>query len=423
MDFERFTLSNGIPVVVAPFGRHAPVAVQAWFSCGTRADGKDGLSHFNEHMFFRGGRDFPDVMAVERELRLLGGMNNAVTSAEFVFYYITASPIYFRRAAHLLSDMLAFGKMETEEVEKERGAIIQELKNLLDSPEQLSERNFANLLFGDHPLGRSGLGTEDAIRSFTVADILGFKERFYGFPNAVLVVAGGINRDEAIETLEEYFGFIPAKRRVEYQPFCPPLHPAGARLMTRKGIEQAHLHIGGFTPSQNSPDIRAVELLFEILSNRLLLKIRCEQSFAYNIFAAPTFYSDCGSFMIYAGIDPEERVITAVIESVFSEIADMKSGNISEEEVDESKIALHGRIDLSLESVAMSALFLGSHELQFGRAKTLAEMHAEIDRASKSDIGRMAEMLWREESLSSLLMARRFPRFEKKYCELRKVLR
>ncbi|MDO8560736.1 MAG: pitrilysin family protein [bacterium] len=425
MEFERFRLSNGIPVVVSPISGYAPVVIQAWFSCGSRTEEKheNGLAHFNEHMFFRGGRDFPDAESVERELRLLGDVNGAFTNTEWVFYSMTVSPLHFRRAMRVFSDMLVFGRMPADSIEKERNIIIQERKRAQDDRSVVAEEEFEDFLFGDQPLGRRILGTEETIRSFTRDDVLGYKERYYGYPNMVLVVAGGTGVDEAYDALEEHFGIIVPRQRVVWRPFVPPDEQLPVRFLRTKEAKQAHLFIGGFAPSLKSPDAYAVEVLCKALSSRLWSSVRLERALAYNVSAESTFYADCGLVSVSAAIDSEERAISSAIKLIFSAIRDMTSGNISDAEIDETKTMLHSGFDLSFESVTSIAAFLGGHELQYGRAKTPRVVHEEIDRVTKADLIRLAGALWQEEIVSAFLLADRFPRFENKYCELRKMLR
>ena len=220
MEIHSLQLSNGIPLIVVPTFAGAPTSLQVWFLCGSRAEKEDeaGLAHLDEHLFFKGGDDFPDERRVERELRLLGGKYNALTSRENVFYFITSSPRHLSRAAHLLSDMLIHARMDEQAVKKECKVITQELNQLRDNPEDFAESEFTRFIFGDNPLGREMLGTKKTLRRFTAADAKSFK-RFCGPPNGVITVVGDIELEKTTEILEERFGRISQKEPVNWLPF------------------------------------------------------------------------------------------------------------------------------------------------------------------------------------------------------------
>lgn len=162
MEMHRFTIRNGVRAVVVPTGDLAPVSLQVWLSAGTSAEKETewGLAHFNKHMIYKGDRDFPDSRSLEREFRLLGDMQNAGTSKEAVFYHILVGRQHVRKALHIFSDMLISSPMRQDDLEKERGAIFQQLKDSNDVPRSAAEIEFGLFFFGEHPLGRDTLGSE-----------------------------------------------------------------------------------------------------------------------------------------------------------------------------------------------------------------------------------------------------------------------
>lgn len=428
MDFHRFSLSNGMKGIAVPTVADDPVSLQAWFAYGSRAekDHEAGISHLIEHLFFQGGKDFPDSKSVQRELWLLGEKSNAMTGVEFVMYYITTDVSQLERAAHLLSDMLVHARMSEKDLEKEKAVVVQELKAADDDPVDYAQRAYARFIFGSHPLGRDTIGTKESITGFSADDIHNYRNRYCGPPNGVLSVAGGFNSQDVgriIGVLEKYFAQLSVRQAVEWTPFtAPPVLPP-AESIVRPDLQQAHIFIGGFAPSFMSPDEGALRLLINILSRRLWLSIREDQGLAYTVAAVPKMFSDCGTFMVYAGVDNDEYRIMAAAESVLREMARLRSGEVTEAEIEETKTMLHTSTALSLESVWTKGVFFGSEELQRGRACSLREFRKRIDRVAKEDILRLAHQIWQEESVRSLILAGDFPGYEEKYRELRSVLK
>ena len=425
MEMHRFTLNNGVRAVVVPTQTSAPVSLQVWFSAGTRAEKESewGLAHFNEHMIYKGGGDFPDSRSLEREFRLLGDLQNAGTSKEGVIFHILVRRDHIRKAMHIFSDMLVHAPMRQEDLEKERGAILQELKDSKDDPRGAAETEFDAFTFGNHPLGRDSLGNEATINSFTADDVRRFKERFYGPPNMVVVLAGGVNPRESQELLEEYFGSIGPKGKTEWAPFLRPENHAACRLIKSPKFEQARLVVGGFAPSYFSPDTSVMHVLSEVLGYRLWHEIRDERGYAYTVSAAHSNCADTGQFKIYAGFDQGDERLQEVLKLIFREMAAIKSGGVSDEEFSEAKVKLQSQHVLSLESISMLGFFAASFELFLGRARTSEEVLAGVERVTKNDLVRLANDLWREESVYALLLSAAAPRFEEKYCKLRKALR
>lgn len=424
MDIRRFTLSNGIGVIAVLRPASPTVALQVWFRGGNRVerDGEINVAHLFEHLFFRGGRDFPDCRSVERELRLLGGISNALTADEFLCAYIVTSPRHLWRAGHLLSDTVLYTKCEENDFEKEKAAVVQELKKTIDEPEDFSERKFRQAIFGTHPLGRLDFEKLDVLGRLTRRDVLSYKERFCGAANALITVVGAINPEETAEMLEEFFREMPAAKAVVRPPFVEDVTLPAAECIARPGVEQAHLHIGALSPSAVSPDFRPSLLLHEILSHRLWLRVRLDEGLAYAAFSESRAFSDAGYFLVYAGVAPSREAILKAAGIIFQEMADMKSGNISPEEIEEAKSVLHAQLDLGLETSSQLGFFLATQQLLSGDIKTPSEIHDEIDCITKENLARLAGSLWQEEKIRSLLLTSSFPGYEKKFVRLRKIL-
>lgn len=425
MEFCRFSLRNGIRAIVVPMPLTSPVVLQVWCLCGMRIeeDHQVGLAHCNEHMFFRGGRDFPDSRAVDRELRLLGECSNAYTADEFVLYFILTSSHSLERAMHLLSDMLIHAKMRQEDLDKERGAIIREIEHVFDDPDEFLSDEFSKLVFGNHPLGRTELQALPLISRFTVEDVRGYKDRFYGPPNMVISVAGGQEVHRTKELLEEYFGAIPIKAKGEWIPFTHDSPGEPAKVIKEKKFKQAYLRVGGIAPSYLSDDVITLQVLREILGSRLWFRIRVDEGLAYDIGCETRLFADIGMFSIFTRVSSDRKNIERVLELIFKEMQSIRDGGVGEAECEESKMAFRAKFDLDLASVASVGSFFGLGEILRGTAKSVTEVHREIDAVTKERVAQCAQMIWREEAVRALLLVRGFSRFEKMYCKLRSALR
>jgi len=425
MEFHRFSLSNGVRVIAAPMTSASIVAVQVLFSCGSRAeeDNEIGKAHMNEHMFFRGGRDFPDSKSVERERWLLGDISSAVTSLEHVHYYIIVSSKFLERAVHLLSDMLVYARFNAEDLEKERGAVIRELKQIPDDPERLSYEAFLKLFFGDHPLGRTFEDELGPVTGFSADDVRGFKERFYGPPNMVISIAGGIDVSEAGELLERYFGAVSYKEVVSWKKFNPVSCPEPARFVERKELEGSYLWIGSPAPSYLGKDAMISLILNQIFNKRLWFKIRDERGLAYDVGSMIWSYSDTGVLCASIDVSNDNRDVEKSIRLLFEEMVDIRDGGITEQEFYDAKTSFYSQFDLSLVSPSNISWFFGSHELLYDAVKSISQVHREIEEVTRDRVISLSQDLWQEEQVRALLLSPGFPQFEKTYCKLRSVLK
>lgn len=425
MEVERFTLSNGVRVLVIPMPSVRTAAIQVWFSCGSRAEGdrEAGLAHMNEHMFFRGGKDFPDSKSVDRELWLLGENYNGATNYEYVVYFIITSPELLPRAAHLLSDMLIYARFDAGCFEKERGAVIRELQQTLDDPEDLLTEGFFKLFFGSHSLGRTSEEELNRVRSFTVDEARSFKERFYGSPNMVISVAGGVSVCETRELLERYFGAISQKEPVVWREFQEPQQLVSAGVIKKRALAQAYLCVGSPAPSILSDDLAVSKALNEIFSKRLWFSVRDEKGLAYRIESDISSFSDAGVLLVTTSVSPEKENVKIVLELILEAMRSICDGGITEQECEDVKTALRAKVDLSLASSGNVAWFFGSSELLMGNIQSVGEKHAEIEAITRERIISLAQALWREELVRAFLVSSKSFRFEKIFPQLRSVLR
>lgn len=424
MDFRRFKLPSGARVVAAKMSPDMPVTLQVWFLGGSRAekDNEVNLAHLTEHLvFLRGGRDFPDSRSAFREFRLLGEKGNAATSDEFMFYFLTVSPFMLKRAAHLLSDMVIHANIDPGNVENERSAVRRELKSSLDDPDDFSERRFKKMIFGRHELGRMDSEVIHILDRLSAEDVAAYKKRCYGWPNAVISVAGGIDFSETADILEEYFGQMPGAEKIAWPRFQPEETYPAVEIIERGDLKTAHLYLGGFAPPVGHADLRVSSVLHEILSNRLWFELR-DTGYVYSVFSETRVHTDAGHFIVYAGVDNDRDDVAKALDIMFYEMADIKAGKIGDTEIEEAKAVKQALLYLGFEGSGMTASFLGSSELHTGCVKTPSEIQAEVERVTRDDILRLANELWCEKNVRSLLMAAAFPNYEEIYRHTRSWL-
>lgn len=420
MEFHRFELANGATALFIP-SRHSPVtvAVQVWFRGGSRVEEKTHAAHIFEHLFFRGGH-FRDWRAIERELRLLGGASNAVTSDEYMGAFILTSSMYFRRAVSLLSDMVLYSECLPADFEMEKAAVVQELKTTRDDPEDFANRKFREVMFGEHPLGSVDCERMDELNSLAREDVLRYRERFCGSANALFVVVGGGSPGYVCDTLEESFRTLPAAEKAVFQPFHKDsLSSPPVKLVERPGVEQAHLYVGTHSLSAKSPDLRAVVLLYDLLSHRLWDKIRGERGLAYSALAESRAFSDTGYALAYAGVDADQSAVADALEAMFLEMARIKGGEITAAEIEEAKSVMHARLDLGLETSIRVGIFFAMQEFTAGQIKLPAEIHREIEDVTMDDLVRLAGEFWSAGNMRSLLLTSSFKDYEKLFLEQR----
>lgn len=425
MEFERFTLSNGIPVVVAQLPAYLPLSVCVIVVSGSRAEleNEHGDGHFNEHMLFRGGRDFPDAVSVEHEMWDLGRDVEAFTSRESVVYYTVVNPVFLRRVIHLFSDMFRFARIDPQEVEKERKIILEELSTLQEELDRLALSRFEESLFGVNPFGREILGSVESINRLSAEDIKRYKDRCFGPPNIIISVAGPVDFYEVRTLLEEYFSPLPKKQAAHHASGVNVFNGGSACKVFREAHERAHIVIGGFSPSYKDPRACASLLLHAALNRRIWIEVRVDKALVYNIGAYANRYSDIGAFEIYASTSDEEDKVVEVVSDVLGHMADIRAGRMDEEEIRRAKNYVLGAQYLERNGSELIAAHLGDQLMRYGRIKSWEEQTLEVQNITKEDLLRLADDIWREENVRALLLTSSFPRFEDKFCKLRKILR
>jgi len=367
------------------------VSIGVWIGTGARRETIDqnGISHFIEHMLFKGtGNRTAEEIA--READSTGGNLDAYTAKELVSYNIKVLDEHMARAFDLIADLVLNPRFDPEDIAKEKGVILEELKMEVDNPEYLVHETFFSKFWKKHPLGRSILGTKTTIASFDNEMIRTYYTDVYSSSNIVITAAGHLMHSRIVELALQYFGHLPAAPP-------PPAGPVPATqppliLKNKRSLEQAHLCMG--VPAYSIADERryGMYVLSTILgggmSSRLFQNVREKHGLAYSVFSELNLYRDSGCLAVYAGTSPES--LRKMILMIIDEFRQICASPVPAEELRRAKDHLKGSLALSLESSSARMSNLARQELFFGRFQSVDEMMEGIERVNASEVQTIA---------------------------------
>lgn len=395
--FRKTTLTNGLRVITEKLESTKAVTVLVLAGAGSRYETKkiNGISHFLEHMFFKGGERFKNAKEVSEVIDAIGGEFNAFTGKEYAGYYVKAAKEKVGTAFDVLSDMLVSAKFDQAEIEKERGVILEEYNMYQDTPMYQIGWNFENLVFGDQPLGWDEVGTKELIRGVKHEDFVKYKNELYQPNNVVIAVCGNIAHHEAVELVEKYFTLGDGKKAYEFKKYKNL--KAGPRVhLKHKATEQVHLACGFEGYPETHADHWVLKVLAAILggnmSSRMFLSVREAHGLAYYVRTNTDDYMDTGLISTTAGVDVN-RVYMAV-EKIVEEYKKIASEDVGKAELEKAKNFLKGRMVLSLEDSEEFAHLLAKFELLHDNAKTPEEVMTAIDKVGIADVRRVASDLF-----------------------------
>ena len=380
------------------------VAVGVWIDVGSRdEDGlTNGISHFIEHMVFKGTKK-RSSKAISRSIESVGGYLNAFTSKEHTCYYARALDEYAGLATDVLADLALNPLFPEKELEKEKGVVIEELRNAEDDPDDIIHDYLEKALYGTHPLGFPVIGTESNLRSFTKEVLDGYRARNYIPSRTVVAAAGNIRHDEFLDLVHKNFPRKNSPSRSGTRR--KPQSQRGRSIDVDKPIQQAHVCLGTLGFSIQSKERYTLLVLNTLLgdgmSSRLFQNVRERYGFAYNVYSFANMLSDAGSFGVYVGTDKAH--INASTDLIMGELDKLKSKPVSKAEVSRTKAQLKGSMMLSLESIPHRMMRLWSSELYFGELTPLDSLLKHIDIVDAEHIQRLAQDLFREERFSKIV--------------------
>lgn len=373
------------------------------FGTGSRYETErtNGVSHFLEHLFFKGTKSRPRAGAVSQALDDIGAEHNAFTAKEYTGYWVKSAAPKFELVLDIVSDILLEPLFKAEEIEKERGVIFQELSMYLDTPRRHVHDLFELLLFGDHPMGWEIIGTPKSLRGLGKEDILAYRKDQYVGSNAVLVAAGAFEENKAVPCIENAFSSLAVGSPKTPVPFHGKEKKQKRFSIEFKKTDQTHIVMGCRGYSMFDEKRYAATLLATILggktSSRLFQEIREKRGLAYTVSAMAEQFRDTGYFSVYAGV-PHQKA-KEVVGRIRNELYKICRGGVPEQELRRAKDYWRGQFVISLESSDEIASFYGGRELFYGNSISPEEVMARIEQVTREDIASAAKELFKPASL------------------------
>ena len=402
--YHKTTLPNGIRVVTGPMTGVKSASLIFYYGVGSRFEPAPvaGVSHFLEHMLFKGTERRPDPMMISQEVEGVGGVLNAATGRESTNYWCKVPSTHFATAFDVLADILRNSVIDPSELDKERSVIFEEIRSIQDSPEDLVHEVIDQVVWGDQAVGRAIAGSEETVGNVTRDAMVDYWRRNYG-PDRLVVAAGGdVRHEEVVSLTEQHFGDLPNAdqpdewvRTVDVQE--------GARVhLVERDTEQAHLCLA-MPALPYSTERRYVQSTIEAvlssgMSSRLFQEIREKRGLVYSVYGYFRPYADVGQGVVYAGTDLErvEETIAAAVE----ELRKLRDEPVPDDELRRTKELRKGRLLMGLEDSRSVASWIGSQEATYGEIKTPEQVMEKIEAVTAQEVQELAQELFREDKLN-----------------------
>jgi predicted Zn-dependent peptidase len=392
--FERQTLDNGLRVLLAPMPQAPSVTCMIMLAAGSRYETRDtsGIAHFSEHMFFKGTERRPTARDIGMEVDGIGGEFNAFTGKEYTGYFVKCAAEFRDTALDVLVDMLRHSKFASEEIEREKGVIVEEMNMYYDTPRDFIGGVYEELLYGDQPLGWDIIGRKETVRAAERDTFLGYTGRWYK-PDRMVVGLGGNVGDDAVAKIESLLGDLAAEA-TGAPPALEPQETNGPRVkIHRKESDQAHLCLGVPSYPLGHPDRYVLQLLATVLgtgmSSRLFTEVRERRGLAYYVFGINHSYTDTGSLYSQAGVDINRA--DEAVETIVHELRRIADEPVGSAELEKSRNLAKGRFLLQLENPQGMIMFGLRREVLEGEAVDPSEVQAGLDAVTAEDIQRVAQ--------------------------------
>ena len=402
--YRKDTLSNGIRVVSETLPKSRSVSIGVWVKVGSRHEPQEigGISHFIEHLFFK-GTEKRTAKDIAIEMDSLGGEMNAFTSQETTTYYAKVVDEHLPVAIDILSDILLGSKFDPIEMEKERKVILEEIKGVEDTPDDYIHEFFTSTVWPDNPLGRPILGTKETIKVLKHQDIISYIDHYYSPKEIVISVAGNFEHARLIELLNTSFGRL-SRAGVPKKEETPAFSHAVA--VRKKQLAQVQVCIGCRGMNYMHEDRYVISALNTVLGNsmssRLFQEVREQNALAYSIYSYVTSYRDTGLLTVYAGTDPTNTL--EVLRLVTRELKKIKDEGITQAEEMRVKNQVKGNLVLSLESSNSHMSRLARQEIYFGKYLSMDDIIKGVEKVTAEQVQRLAQQLFtRENSALAIL--------------------
>jgi predicted Zn-dependent peptidase len=397
-------LDNGLRILTERMTQVRSISIGVWLTRGSRHESAErgGIAHFVEHMLFKGTgtRSAEDIA---QAIDSIGGQLDAFTAKEYASYYIKVLDEHLPLAIDILSDIVRNPAFSPDDIEREKKVVLEEIKMVEDTPDDLVHELFTQGFWENHPLGRPILGTKETVESFNAELLRDYFKNVYTAKNLIVSAVGNLEHDRVRQLVEEKFGTLiqPGEPALDQAPRVVP-----KILVRNKELEQSHLCLGVGSYPQNHDDRYSSYVLNTLLggsmSSRLFQNVREKRGLAYAVFSGLSAYRDAGSFTVYAGCSNE--AVGEVIDLIVEELRGVKQTAVPEAELQRSKDHLKGSLMLSLENTASRMSHLARQEIYFDRQFGLDETLQGIEQVTTRDVQRVATDLFQNGSLAATVL-------------------
>ena len=403
MNFKKKTLKNGLRMVVVPIKDAPSVTVMSMVEAGSEYETKEknGISHFLEHMFFKGTKNRPKSIDISKEFDGMGAEHNAFTSNEVTAFYGKSAPKNFEKILDIISDMYLNPTFPEADIEKEKGVIIEEINMYEDLPQRVVHEIFGELLHGDTPYGWTVLGPRENIRAMKREDFLNYRKAHYVTEKTMIVVAGDVNAEDAFKKIENKFKNISSGNVLNKKKFTEKQNKPELKIKYKE-TDQSHLVIGVRTFDLHDKRMPTLKVLSAILgggmSSRLFQRMREELGICYYVRSSINDSSNHGDFTISAGVN--KKRLDVAVKGILEEIKTLRDKAIARAELKKAKDYLIGRMYLNLESSDSLASFYGFQEITRSKIKTPKEIEKEIEAITAGDVKNLAKQIFINKNLN-----------------------
>lgn len=397
MNYQVTNLKNGLTIIKINLKHLESVTSLIAVGAGSRNETKstNGISHFLEHMFFKGSKTYPSAQQISTLIDGIGAVNNASTSKEYTYYWIKSASKNIQLSLNILSSMISQSLLKEDEIEREKGVIIEELRMIRDNPSHYIWDLYEKLQFGDQPLGWDIGGEEEIIKKFTRNDFINYIDSLYSPKNMVLVLVGNLpeNIDDIIQ---KNFDDLPSRSFSAFTPYQKIPQQDLKINIHHKQTDQANIILGVESFSRSDPKRYPARLLGLILgggmSSRLFIQIRERRGLAYHVSSGNEIYKDTGAFVCYSGLKLEK--VEEGLKVIKDELDKITSTKVAEEELKKAKEMERGRLALWGESTNYLAEYFGIKYVLDSKIETFEQYLEKIDSVTTEDIQNIAKELF-----------------------------
>lgn len=398
MKYKKTTLKNGLRIITVPMVGTQTATVVVMIGVGSRYESEKeaGVSHFIEHMFFKGTEKRPTTLHISTELDSVGGEFNAYTAKDKTAYFVKVDARHLDRALDVVADMYLNSKLEEKEINKERGTILQELNMYEDTPTANVGDIFENLLYGKNPLGREIIGYKETLRKMKRKNLVDYMKRFYMANDTVIAIAGKFDEKKIIAKIKKYFEGMGKGEKPRILKFQEKQNKPEVKIKFKK-TDQTHLVLGTRAYDFFSPDRFALTLLSVILggnmSSRLFMEVREKRGLAYYVRSHVEAHHDVGYLAVSAGVEHKNLELT--ISTIVKEFSKVAKFGVKEEELQRAKDYIKGKTVMGMEESDEVAMFYAGQETMKNEIMTTSEIFTQYDKIKTDDILRVAKDIFK----------------------------